>query len=111
MDSLTVSFAALADPTRRAIIERLLAGSASFTEIAAPFEISRPAVVKHLKTLEKAGIVAREGPKTRPQYRLAPEGLDLPRDWIERQVRDWQQRLDRLDAYVRSITEAEGGKA
>jgi DNA-binding transcriptional ArsR family regulator len=111
MDSLTRSFAALADPTRRAILERLLAGSASFTELAEPFEMSRPAVVKHLRALENAGMIARDGSKARPIYRIEPDGLDAARAWIERHARLWEQSLDRLDAYVRSITEAKGGKA
>ena len=111
MDSLNRSFAALADPTRRAILERLLGGSASFTELAAPFGISKPAVVKHLRALESAGMIARDGPKARPVYRIEPDGLAHPRDWIERQARQWEDRLDRLESYVRTITEAEGGKA
>ncbi len=111
MDSLTRSFAALADPTRRAILERLLGGAATFTELAAPFGISKPAVVKHLRALESVGMIARDGPKARPIYRIEPDGLADPRDWIERQARQWEDRLDRLDAYARTITEAEGGKA
>ncbi len=111
MDSLTRSFAALADPTRRAILERLLGGSANFTELAAPFGMSKPAVVKHLRALERVGMIARDGPKARPIYRIEPDGLAVPRDWIERQARLWEDRLDRLDSYVRTITEAEGGKA
>ena len=111
MDLLARSFLALADPTRRAILERLLGGSASFTELAAPFSMSKPAVVKHLRALESAGMIARDGSKARPIYRIEPDGLADPRDWIERQARQWEDRLDRLDAYVRTITEAEGGKA
>ena len=111
MDPLARGFSALADPTRRAILERLLGGSATFTELAAPFAMSKPAVVKHLRTLERAGMIARDGSKARPIYRIEPDGLAVPRDWIERQARMWEERLDRLDAYVRTITEAKGGKA
>ena len=111
MNSLTRSFAALADPTRRAILERLLGGSATFTELATPFGISKPAVVKHLRALESAGMIARDGTKARPIYRIAPDGLAVPHDWIERHVRLWEESLDRLESYVRTITEAEGGNA
>ena len=111
MDSLTRSFSALADPTRRAILGRLVAGSATFTELAAPFEISKPAVVKHLRALESAGMIARDGTKARPIYRIVPGGLALPRDWVAHQARLWDETFDRLDAYVRTITEAEGGTA
>ena len=111
MDSLTRSFATLADPTRRAILERLLGGDATFTELAAPFEMSKPAVVKHLRVLENAGMIARDGTRARPIYRVEPGGLSVPRDWIERQARLWDESLDRLDAYVRTFTESEGGNA
>ena len=111
MDSLTRSFTALADPTRRAILERLLDGSATFTELATPFVMSKPAVVKHLRALEGAGMIARDGTKARPIYRIEADGLAVPRDWIERHARLWEESLDRLDAYVRTITEAEGGNA
>lgn len=111
MDPLTRSFAALADPTRRAILERLLTGEASFTELAQPFAMSKPAVVKHLRALERAGLIRRDGPKARPIYRVAPGGLARTQAWIDQQARIWEQSLDRLDAYVHSITDAEGGKA
>ena len=111
MDPLTRGFAALADPTRRAIIERLLAGEASFTELAQPFAMSKPAVVKHLRALEGAGLIRRDGPKARPVYRVVPGGLEPTQAWIERQAQLWNQSLDRLDAYVRGITDSEGGTA
>jgi DNA-binding transcriptional ArsR family regulator len=111
MDSLTRSFTALSDPTRRAILERLVDGSATFTELARPFSMTKPAVVKHLRALESAGMIARDGTRARPIYRIEPGGLAAPLGWIERHARLWQESLDHLDTYVRTITEAEGGKA
>lgn len=111
MDPLSQTFSALADPTRRAILERLMEGGASFTELARPHQMSRPAVVKHIKSLEKAGLVRRSGATARPVYHLAAEPMKNMRDWLDRYERFWEGSLDRLDAYVREITEQKGGKA
>ena len=109
MDQLSRAYSALADPTRRAIIERLAGGAASFTDLAEPFEISRPAVVKHLRALEAAGLIAKEGPKARPVYRLSPETMKAPHDWLRTYARLWEGSLDRLDAYVREPATPKGG--
>jgi DNA-binding transcriptional ArsR family regulator len=111
MDSLSSVFAALSDPTRRAILDQLRAGPASFTELAAPHDISRPAVVKHLRALEGAGLVRREGRKTRPLYQLNGEKLAEPSRWIDRYAQFWDGALDRLEAYAQEITDQKGGKA
>src|SRR5216117_731008 len=104
-DTLDRTFAALADPTRRAILARLAAGQASVTEIAAPFAISLPAVSKHLKVLERAGLIARG---RRAQWRpaeLRAEPLHEVADWLEDYRRLWEQRFDRLDVYLQQIQE------
>ena len=111
MDHLSRAYSALADPTRRAIIERLAKGQASFTELAEPFDMSRPAVVKHLRALEGAGLIAKEGAKARPVYRLAPESMKAPHDWLKNYARFWEGSLDRLDAYVKEITTPRGEKS
>ena len=111
MDQLSSAFSALGDPTRRAILDRLMHGEASFTELADPFEISRPAVVKHLRALERAGLVGKHGAKSRPIYRLAPDALNEAMDWLARHRRHWDGSLSRLDNYVREIQNREGGSA
>ena len=111
MDKLSSAFSALADPTRRAILARLQEGGASFTELAKPFDMSRPAVVKHIKALEKAGLVARTGSDTRPVYRLNAAPLRGPRDWLNDYQQFWEGSLDRLEAYVQEVTGQKGGKA
>jgi DNA-binding transcriptional ArsR family regulator len=109
MDQLSAAFSALGDPTRRAILERLMDGEASFSELADPCDMSRPAVVKHLRALERAGLIRKEGAKARPVYRLAPEGLKTPSDWLDRYARYWEDALDRLDAYIRDRESSKGG--
>ena len=111
MDQLSSAFSALADPTRRAILTRLQTGGASFTELAQPFEMSRPAVVKHIKALEKAGLVLRTGSATRPVYRLNAAQMQGARDWLNNYQRFWEESLDRLDAYVQEVMNQKGGKA
>jgi DNA-binding transcriptional ArsR family regulator len=111
--TLDRTFAALADPTRRAILARLASGQASVTELAAPFSMSLPAVSKHLKVLERAGLVARG---RRAQWRpaeLQAEPLHEVADWLADYRRFWEERLDRFDEYLRSIqgTEPEEGTA
>jgi DNA-binding transcriptional ArsR family regulator len=99
-DQLSTTFAALADPTRRAILARLASGEASVTELAKPFDMSMPAISKHLKVLERAGLVAhgREA-QWRPR-RLEPTALKEVADWVEHYRQFWEQSFDRLDAYL-----------
>ena len=102
-DTLDRTFGALADPTRRAILARLASGQASVTELAAPFAMSLPAVSKHLKVLERAGLVARG---RRAQWRpaqLQAEPLHEVADWLADYRRFWEERLDRFDEYLREI--------
>ena len=102
-DSLSVTFAALADPTRRAILARLASRACSVTELAEPFEMSMPAVSKHLRVLERAGLVARgRAAQWRPcQLDAAP--LKEVADWAERYRHVWEGRLNRLDDYLRQL--------
>lgn len=97
---LDATFAALADPTRRAIIARLAKGEATVTELAAPFHMSQPAVSKHLKVLEKAGLITRGRDAQRRPCRLAAEPLKDVTDWLEDFRRHWEQTFDRLDALL-----------
>jgi DNA-binding transcriptional ArsR family regulator len=106
-DTLDRTFAALADPTRRAILARLASGQASVTELAAPFAMSLPAVSKHLKVLERAGLVARG---RRAQWRpaqLQAEPLHEVADWLADYRRFWEERLDRFDDYLRELQASE----
>jgi DNA-binding transcriptional ArsR family regulator len=106
-DTLDRTFAALADPTRRAILARLASGQASVTELAAPFAMSLPAVSKHLKVLERAGLVARG---RRAQWRpaqLQAEPLHEVADWLADYRRFWEERLDRFDEYLRDLQASE----
>jgi len=102
-DPLSATFSALADPTRRAILARLVDGEAGVTELAAPFEISMPAVSKHLKVLERAGLIERSRHAQWRPCRLAPEPLKEVADWVERYRQLWEERLDRLDAYLSEL--------
>ena len=102
-DALSVTFAALADPTRRAILARLADGESSVTELAEPFEMSLPAVTKHLKVLERAGLVARGRDAQRRPCRLRASPLKDAADWIERYRTLWEARLERLDAYLQQL--------
>ena len=111
MDQLSAAFSALADPTRRALMARLVQGEAHFTELAEPFEMSKPAVVKHLRNLEAAGLIERKGTKARPIYRFLPQGLASPQEWIEHHRRLWEDSLESFAAYAKSITERDGGSA
>jgi DNA-binding transcriptional ArsR family regulator len=99
-DRLDRTFAALADPTRRAILARLAAGKASVTELARPFEMSLPAVSKHLKVLERAGLVARGRERQWRPARLEAEPLKEVAQWTERYRRFWEESYDRLDEYL-----------
>ena len=99
-DRLSTTFAALADPTRRAILARLASGETSVTELAEPFAMSLPAVSKHLKVLERAGLIARGREAQWRPCRIEPGALKQVDDWLERYRRFWYQSLDRLDHYL-----------
>lgn len=107
---LDAVFSALADPTRRAILTRLAKGEASVNEIAAPFEMSQPAVSKHLRVLERAGLVARNVDKQRRPARLKAAPMAAAVAWLEEFERFWSSSFDQLDDLldVLKITEAEG---
>lgn len=107
-DRLSATFAALADPTRRAILERLAAGEASVTELAEPFAMSLPAVSKHLKVLERAGLVAQGREAQWRPRRLDGAPLKEATEWLEAYRRFWEESFDRLDAYLRELKEKEG---
>src|SRR5213083_2695995 len=96
-DPLSNTFAALADPTRRAILARLALGETSVGELAKPFDISGPAISKHLKVLERAGLIARGREAQWRPCRIEPDALKGVDDWLERYRRLWEERLDRLE--------------
>ena len=102
-DRLSTAFAALADPTRRAILARLTLGEASVTELAEPFDMSLPAISKHLKVLEQAGMIAQSREKQWRPRRLEHAPLKEAADWLENYRRFWEQSFDRLDAYLRTL--------
>ena len=102
-DGLSQTFAALADPTRRAILAQLAAGDASVTELAAPFAMSLPAVSKHLKVLERAGLIARARDAQWRPSRLEAGPLRDASGWLESYRRHWEQSFNRLDAYLREV--------
>ena len=102
-DYLSSTFAALADPTRRAILARLASGEISVTELAEPFEMTLPAVTKHLKVLERAGLITRGREAQWRPCRLETKPLQQASDWIEQYRQFWEQRLDRLEDYLREL--------
>jgi DNA-binding transcriptional ArsR family regulator len=106
-DRLSTTFAALADPTRRAILARLTSGEATVTEIARPFEMTLPAVSKHLKVLERAGLIERGREAQWRPARLAAEPLRDIDEWLERYRRFWEQSFDRLDQYLEEMKQKE----
>jgi DNA-binding transcriptional ArsR family regulator len=102
-DALTVTFAALADPTRRAILSRLSAGEATVNQLAEPFALTQQAVSKHIKVLERAGLVSRSRTaQTRP-CRLEPASFDAAVDWIDRHRQLWHERYNRLDEHLAAL--------
>jgi DNA-binding transcriptional ArsR family regulator len=105
-DLLTATFSALADPTRRAILARLASGEATVGELAEPFAMSLPAVSKHLKVLERAGLIARGREAQWRPCRLQPEPLKDVADWVEHYRRFWEESLDRLDEYLKEVQAA-----
>jgi len=102
-DRLNTTFAALADPTRRAILARLATGEASVMELAEPFAMSLPAISKHLKVLERAGLIARGREAQWRPCRLEAGPLKEVADWVEHYRRHWEQSFDRLDDYLRKL--------
>lgn len=106
-DQLSNVFSALADPTRRAILANLIAGERTVTDLAAPFDISQPAISKHLKVLESAGLISRERSAQYRPCKLQAGPLKNASDWIERYREQWEQRLDRLDEYLKGLQESE----
>lgn len=107
VDHLSATFAALADPTRRAILARLSLGETSVSELAEPFEISLPAVSKHLKVLERAGLVARGREAQWRPCRIDAGPLREVADWLEHYRQFWEQSLDRLDEYLKELQSKE----
>jgi DNA-binding transcriptional ArsR family regulator len=106
-DHLDTTFAALADPTRRAILARLVSGEATVTELAEPFDMSLPAVSKHLKVLERAGLIARGREAQWRPCRLDAKPLKDVADWVDHYRRFWKQSFDRLDEYLRELQRKE----
>ncbi len=106
-DPLSATFAALADPTRRAILARLSSGETSVTELARPFSISGPAVTKHLKVLEKAGLISRSREAQWRPARLEPAALKAVTQWLDEYRRLWEQSFDRLDDYLSELQKKE----
>src|SRR5882762_9439094 len=100
---LSTTFSALADPTRRAILARLASGGASVTELAEPFEMSLPAISKHLKVLQRAGLIARGREAQWRPCRLEAGPLKDASDWLEHYRRFWEQSFDRLAEYLRKV--------
>jgi DNA-binding transcriptional ArsR family regulator len=108
-DRLSETFGALADPTRRAILARLASGEASVTELASPFEMSMPAISKHLKVLERAGLIARGREAQWRPCRLQAGPLQDVAGWIEHYRHFWEESFDRLDVYLRELKQKESG--
>lgn len=106
-DPLSITFAALADPTRRAILARLSSGQCSVSELAEPFDMSLPAISKHLKVLERAGLIARTREAQWRPCQLNAGRLKEVADWIEQYRRFWEESFDRLDEYLRELKKKE----
>jgi DNA-binding transcriptional ArsR family regulator len=102
-DRLDATFAALADPTRRAILARLATGEASVTDLAQPFAMSQPAISKHLKVLERAGLISRSRDAQRRPCRLQPERLKTIAEWVGSYRQFWEASFDRLDDYLEEL--------
>lgn len=103
MDALSSTFQALADPTRRAILARLALGETSVSELAEPFDMSQPAISKHLKVLERAGLISRSREAQYRPCRLEPQALKNVDAWLDEYRRLWEARLDRLEAYLAKL--------
>jgi DNA-binding transcriptional ArsR family regulator len=108
-DQLSVTFAALADPTRRAILSRLAAGDATVGQLAAPFALTQQAISKHIKVLEHAGLVSRSRAAQARPCRLEPARFDAVAEWVGRHRQIWHERYDRLDVHLATLPEAGPG--
>jgi DNA-binding transcriptional ArsR family regulator len=102
-DRLSLTFSALADPTRRAILARLSSGETSVTDLARPFDMSLPAITKHLKVLERAGLISRSREAQWRPCKLEAEPLHMASDWMEQYRRFWEERFDRLEDYLATL--------
>jgi DNA-binding transcriptional ArsR family regulator len=109
-DKLTLTFIALSDPTRRAILAKLASGEATVQELSRPFDISAPAITKHLKVLEGAGLISRGREAQWRPCRIEPGALKDVADWIGDYKKFWEASFDRLDAYLKTITSKNRGK-
>ena len=113
-DRLTLTFTALADPTRRAILERLAHGEATVQDLSRPFRISGPAITRHLKVLEKAGLISRGRDAQFRPCRIEPKALGVVTDWVSEYSKIWEESFDRLGIYLKTVTDklaAEKSKA
>ena len=109
-DRLNATFSALADPTRRAIVARLASGEASVQELARPFDMSLPAISKHLKVLERAGLISRGRDAQRRPCRLEAKRLQEASGWVEQFRRFWEESFDRLEDVLRELEQEEKGR-
>src|SRR5438477_12526393 len=109
-DRLSATFAALADPTRRAILARLVLGETSVGDLAKPFDISGPAISRHLKVLERAGLIARGREAQWRPCRIEPTALKGVDDWLDRYRKLWEERFDRLDEYLKTLQSKDKAK-
>lgn len=109
-DKLTLTFMALSDPTRRAILSKLSSGEATVQELSEPFDISAPAITKHLKVLEKAGLISRGRTAQWRPCRIEAKRLKEAADWIGDYRKFWEESFDRLDAYLKTITKKKKGQ-
>jgi DNA-binding transcriptional ArsR family regulator len=106
-DPLSTTFAALADPTRRAILARLARGEATVTELAAPFDMSLPGISKHLRVLQRAGLIEQGRQAQWRPCRLQPQPLRNVADWVGQYRRHWEESFERMDAYLRELQESQ----
>ncbi|MBX9722180.1 MAG: metalloregulator ArsR/SmtB family transcription factor [Candidatus Obscuribacterales bacterium] len=106
-DTLSLTFTALADPTRRAILSQLASGEASVKDLSRPFDISAPAITKHLKVLEHAGLITRSRDAQRRPCRLETKPLQAVATWVDQYKQHWEESFDRLDKYLSEIQEKE----
>jgi DNA-binding transcriptional ArsR family regulator len=109
-DDLSATFAALADPTRRAILTRLSAGEATVNQLAEPFALTQQAISKHIKVLERAGLISRSRAAQARPCRIEPTRFEAAADWIDRHRQQWHERYDRLDEHLAALQTANPGK-
>lgn len=109
-DELTATFAALADPTRRAILTRLSAGEATVNQLAEPFALTQQAISKHIKVLERAGLISRSRAAQARPCRIEPARFEAAADWIDRHRQLWHERYNRLDEHLAALEAADSGE-